>query len=149
LGNSIGIIAVTSDAWHHGSDAVTSAFASVGISIGLLGGPGSEAADDWAALCAAPLILYNACKADIAPDPSLEAQVRSVAGSVAGGIGLDKCFVRKMGLSFYVNLHITQWRMENYQYVKGTASHTELRMNFPGLCPRFPKLLFTLSPKKN
>jgi divalent metal cation (Fe/Co/Zn/Cd) transporter len=43
---------------------------------------------------------------DIAPDASTEAQVRALASRVAGILGLDKCFVRKMGLSFYVDLHI-------------------------------------------
>jgi divalent metal cation (Fe/Co/Zn/Cd) transporter len=76
---------------------------------------GWKSADDWAALCAALVILYNALKqmrpavlelADIAPDLTLEAQVRSIAARVPGVIGLDKCFVRKMGLSFYVDLHM-------------------------------------------
>jgi divalent metal cation (Fe/Co/Zn/Cd) transporter len=44
--------------------------------------------------------------ADIAPDPSIEQHVRRVAGSVPGVLGLDKCFVRKMGFSFYVDLHV-------------------------------------------
>src|ERR1700734_2438292 len=39
--------AVRSDAWHHRSDAITSLFAFIGISIALL--KGWEAADDWAA----------------------------------------------------------------------------------------------------
>jgi hypothetical protein len=52
VGDSIGSIAVRSDAWHHRSDAITSAFAFIGISVALLGGPGWESADDWAALCA-------------------------------------------------------------------------------------------------
>jgi cation diffusion facilitator family transporter len=115
VGNAIGSIAVRSDALHHRSDAITSAFAFVGISVALLGGPGWEAADDWAALGAALVILYNAWKkmrpavfelADIAPDPTLEARVRAVAGQVPGVMGLDKCFIRKMGFSFYVDLHI-------------------------------------------
>ncbi len=115
VGDSIGSLAVKSDAWHHRSDALTSAFAFIGISIALLGGPGWEAADGWAAVCAAMVILYNAWKqlrpavrelADIAPDESMETQVRAIAGRVPGIIGLDKCFVRKMGLSFYVDLHI-------------------------------------------
>jgi cation diffusion facilitator family transporter len=115
VGQSIGSLAVKSDAWHHRSDALTSAFAFVGISIALLGGPGWEAADGWAALGAALVILYNAWKqlrpavlelADIAPDASLEAQVRTIAAGVPGILGLDKCFVRKVGFSFYVDLHI-------------------------------------------
>jgi len=115
VGKAIGSTAVKSDAWHHRSDALTSAFAFTGISIALLGGPGWEAADGWAALCAAALILYNAWRqlrpavleiADIAPDASVGAQVREIAARVPGVIGLDKCFVRKMGFSFYVDLHI-------------------------------------------
>jgi cation diffusion facilitator family transporter len=114
VGHSIGSIAVKSDAWHHRSDALTSAFAFVGISIALLGGSGWEAADGWAALCAALVILYNAWKqlrpavlelADIAPDASMEARVRMIAVRVPGVLGLDKCYVRKMGFSFYVDLH--------------------------------------------
>jgi len=115
VGESIGSLAVKSDAWHHRSDALTSGFAFVGISIAILGGPGWEAADGWAAIFAALVILYNAWKqlrpallelADVAPDASMEAQVRSVAQGVPGILGLDKCFVRKMGFSFYVDLHI-------------------------------------------
>lgn len=115
VGESIGSLAVKSDAWHHRSDALTSAFAFVGISIAILGGPGWEAADGWAALCAALVIFYNAWKqlkpallelGDIAPDTTMEGQVRETAGQVAGVIGLDKCLIRKMGFTFYVDLHI-------------------------------------------
>lgn len=115
VGDSIGSLAVKSDAWHHRSDAITSAFAFVGISIALLGGQGWESADDWAALCASLVILYNAWKqmrpalmelTDRLPDPTLEAQVRAVAGRVEGVLGLDKCYVRKMGFSYYVDLHV-------------------------------------------
>jgi cation diffusion facilitator family transporter len=115
VGESIGSLAVAGDAWHHRSDALTSAFAFLGISIAILGGPGWEAADGWAALCAALVILYNAFKqlrpavlelGDAAPDTTLEAQVREIAGQVSGVLGLDKCFVRKMGFTYYVDLHV-------------------------------------------
>jgi cation diffusion facilitator family transporter len=105
--------AVRSDAWHHRSDAITSLFAFIGISIALL--KGWEAADDWAALGAAVVILYNATRqlrpavlelTDRAPDPNLETRVRDIAGRLPNVIGLDKCSVRKMGFSFYVDLHI-------------------------------------------
>jgi cation diffusion facilitator family transporter len=81
IGDSIGSLAVKSDAAHHRSDAITSAFAFVGISIALLGGSGWESADDWAALCAGVVILYNAWHqlrpavlelADIAPTLALQ-----------------------------------------------------------------------------
>jgi cation diffusion facilitator family transporter len=115
VGQAIGSTAVKSDAWHHRSDALTSAFAFTGISIALLGGPRWQAADGWAAVGAALVILYNAWRqlrpavleiADIAPDASIEARVREIAACVPGVIALDKCLVRKMGFSYYVDLHI-------------------------------------------
>ena len=36
----------------------------------------------------------------------MESKVRAIAANQRGIIGLDKCHVRKMGLSFYVDLHI-------------------------------------------
>ena len=115
VGDSIGSLALRSDAWHHRSDAITSAFAFAGISTALVGGRGWEAADRWAALGAAFVILYNAWRqlrpailelGDVAPDPTIEARIRTIAGRMPGVVGLDKCFVRKMGFNFYADLHI-------------------------------------------
>lgn len=47
VGESVGSVAVRSDAWHHRSDAITSAFAFAGVSIALVGGREWEAADRW------------------------------------------------------------------------------------------------------
>jgi cation diffusion facilitator family transporter len=105
--------AVQGDAWHHFSDAITSAFAFVGISIALL--TGNPYVDDWAALCASPVILFNAWRQlrlpleellDTAPSPEIEQHVRAAAASVPGVIGLEKCFVRKAGFQYYVDLHV-------------------------------------------
>lgn len=113
VGSEIRSTAVRADAGHHLSDAIVSAFAFVGISAALL--TREPTADDWAALCASAVIVFNAWRqmrpailelGDKAPDPTLEVQVRHVAESVRGVIGLDKCHVRKMGLSFYVDLHV-------------------------------------------
>lgn len=106
---------VKTDAWHHRSDAITSSAAFVGISIALIGGPGYESADDWAALLAACVIVFNGYRLllpavaevmDAAPDPGIVEQVRDVAGHVQGVVGLDKCYIRKMGFEYYVDLHV-------------------------------------------
>ena len=113
VAENIDSTAVKGDAWHHLSDAITSAFAFVGISIALL--TKNAVADDWAALCAAPVILFNAWRQlrppmaeliDTAPPPEIEQHIREAAASVAGVIGLDKCFVRKAGFQYYVDLHV-------------------------------------------
>ena len=43
---------------------------------------------------------------DEAPAPEIEHCVRATAGGVAGVVEVEKCRVRKMGLEFYVDLHI-------------------------------------------
>src|ERR1043166_9195534 len=52
--------AMKAEAWHHRSDAITSLAAFIGISIAIVFGPGYESADDWAALFASGIIVYNA-----------------------------------------------------------------------------------------
>lgn len=114
-GHKIGSAAVKTDAWHHRSDAITSVAAFIGISIALLGGPGWEAADDWAALLACGLIGYNGWRLlmpalheamDSAPSAELQEEVRRLAGAVPGVAEVEKCRIRKMGLEYYVDIHI-------------------------------------------
>jgi cation diffusion facilitator family transporter len=115
VGDSTRSTAVKTDAWHHRSDALTSAGAFVGISVALIGGPGYESADDWAALFAAFIIGLNAYLllrpalaelTDAKPDPALEAQVRAVAERHPDVVGTHKCHVRKMGFDYYVDLDV-------------------------------------------
>ncbi len=116
VGQGVNSIAVKSDAWHHRSDAITSAAAFIGISVALIGGIGYESADDWAALFASSIIVFNAYRIlrpaisevmDAAPSSELEDSIRQVAQRVKGVIALEKCFIRKMGFSYYVDLHVT------------------------------------------
>ncbi len=111
----LGSTAVKTDAWHHRTDAITSVGAFIGISIALIKGPGWEPADDWAALFTCGLIGFNGYRLlmpalheimDTAPSPELEATVRAIASGVPGVEDVEKCHVRKMGLEYYVDIHI-------------------------------------------
>jgi len=104
------------DAWHHRSDAITSIAAFIGISIALLLGEGYEAADDWAALLASGIIFYNSylifrpALGEIMDEQLYEELVetiRSVSLTVDGIIGTEKCYVRKTGMVYHVDLHAT------------------------------------------
>jgi cation diffusion facilitator family transporter len=114
-GAEAGSIALGIEAWHHGSDALTSAAAFVGIAIAVAGGRGWEAADDWAALFACCVIAFNGVTAlkkalgemmDTAAPPAVENAVRAIAAGVPGVQALDKCRVRKSGLSHLVDIHV-------------------------------------------
>jgi cation diffusion facilitator family transporter len=107
--------AVSSDAWHHRSDAITSLFAGVGITVSLIGGPGYEAADDLAAVLAAGVIGWNGGRLlrgalaelmDTVPDTALVERVKKHAGSVSGVCLVEKCLVRKVGWRHFVDMHI-------------------------------------------
>lgn len=106
--------ALKADAWHHRSDAITSVAAFIGISIALFMGPGYETADDWAALFASGFILYNCylifrpALAEIMDEDlhnDLIEDIRKVAKTVPGILYTEKCFVRKAGMSYQVDLH--------------------------------------------
>lgn len=114
-GAEIGSTAVKTDAWHHRSDAITSLAAFGGISVALVGGPGWEPADDWAALFACGLIAFNGWRLllpalhetmDTAAPEELRSEVARLAGVVAGVAAIEKCRVRKAGLEYYVDIHV-------------------------------------------
>lgn len=114
-GNSLESTALKSDAWHHRSDALTSAAAFVGISIALIGGPGYESADDWAALIACGIIAWNGLRLlraaldevmDAAVSPEVVAGVRKLAAGVDGVIDIEKCRIRKSGLHLALDIHV-------------------------------------------
>jgi len=114
IGRKVESTAVQTDAWHHRSDALTAAAAFVGISLALIGGKRWQSADDWAAIFACVVIAANGIRLlrpafyeimDTAPR-KLVKSVCSVASAVPGVIEVEKCRARKMGLDFYVDLHV-------------------------------------------
>jgi cation diffusion facilitator family transporter len=115
ISSRTGSVVVRADASHHQADAITSGAAFIGISVAILGGPGWEAADDWAALVAAGVIsvngvmLFRAALRDLmdrAPDPGLLAQVRAAALETSEVRAIEKLKVRRSGTGLYVDLHV-------------------------------------------
>ena len=115
VGRAAGSTAIQTDAMHHRSDALISAAAFVGISVALIGGERWRSADNWAALFACVIIAANGVRLlrpaiyeimDTAPPGEIVNRVQQAAASVPGVIEVEKCFVRKMGLSFYADLHV-------------------------------------------
>jgi cation diffusion facilitator family transporter len=115
FGRNMESTAVKTDAWHHRSDAITSIAAFIGISVALIGGKAWQSADDWAALFACAVIGANGYRLlrpaffeimDTAPQGKIVRSIRHTARSVPGVIEVEKCRARKMGLDFYVDLHV-------------------------------------------
>ena len=103
------------DAWHHRSDAISSLIAFLGITSTFLFGKGFEKADDWAALIAAFFIVYNAYHIfrpalgeimDEHTHHELIHEIRTASKEVNGVIDIEKCWARKNGMSYVVDLHL-------------------------------------------
>lgn len=115
VGQEVNSQAVQTDAWHHRSDAITSGAAFIGIATARIGGPGWEAADDWAALVAAAVILVNGVRLlapavhdlmDRAPAGDVVARIATAARGVDGVCEIEKVAVRRMGTQYHVDMHV-------------------------------------------
>lgn len=140
--------AISADAWHHRSDAITSLMAFVGVSIALIMGEGWESADDWAALFASGIIVFNAylifrpALGEIMDehiyDDFIEV-IKATAEEVDGVISTEKCYVRKHGMQYNVDLHLI---------VSGKISvqegHTIAHLTKNALVEKFPEILDVL-----
>lgn len=114
-GRKIGSQALMSEAWHHRSDAITSVAAFIGISVAIIGGHRYVRADAWAALLACVIIAANGVRLfrralddvmDSAPPAEVEEQIRRIAGEVRGVAAIEKCRIRRSGLSLLVDIHV-------------------------------------------
>lgn len=109
-----GSSSLKADAWHHRSDAITSITAFIGISIALILGKGYETADDWAALIASGIIFYNSylifrpALGELMDENIYEEMINEIrieSKLVEGIVDTEKCYIRKTGLNYYVDLH--------------------------------------------
>jgi cation diffusion facilitator family transporter len=145
--------AVHTDAWHHRSDVITSFAAAIGISVALLGGKGYEAADEFAAIVAAAIIVWNAWRLlrpavnelmDRSPSRELTERIGQIAESVRGVEQVEKCFVRKMGYHFYADMHVEVNPQMTVQQSHDIAH--EVKDNIRSQIPRVRDVLVHIEP---
>jgi cation diffusion facilitator family transporter len=114
-GKKMNSLSLQADAWHHRSDAISSLIALIGITVGLLFGPGFSKADDWAAIISAFFILYNAYSifrpalGEILDEHShhhIVDSIRRLEIDIDGVRRIEKCLVRKTGMVYLVDLHL-------------------------------------------
>lgn len=114
-GKEIGSLAVVADAWHQRSDAVTSVAALTGIIVAWIGGPDWSHADSWAAMLASLWLvgtglwllgpaLHELMEGSV--DPALLQFIRETSQSCEGIRGIDKVWVRKLGMRLMVDMHV-------------------------------------------
>lgn len=115
LGKRLHSSLLIADAWHHRSDAFSSIAVLVGVSAAVFGGPRFHVADHVAAMAVAVIIGFTGIKMlrttsselmDQVVTGSRVDEIRAIAGSVHGVLGIEKLFVRKSGMEMLADVHI-------------------------------------------
>ena len=154
-GREIQSTSLRADAWHHRSDAITSVTAFIGITIALVFGDGYETADDWAALAASGFILYNSYKIfrpalgevmDENHHDGMIDEVRRIALTVNGIVDTEKCFIRKAGTKYHIDLHAVV--DGNISVTKGHELSHQLKDALIEKLPNLGQVLIHIEPEK-
>jgi cation diffusion facilitator family transporter len=115
FGKKIGSAALAADAWNDAVDIVSglAALAAVGLT---LYDPGRFlAADHYGGFAVGIIVIFTGLRVtrdtavqlmDTMPDPQMMQTIRIVAQEVSGVEGVEKCFARKTGLQYHVDLHL-------------------------------------------
>lgn len=144
------------DAWHHRSDAISSLIAFLGILTTFLFGKGFEKADDWAALIASVFIVFNAYRIfrpalgeimDEHNHHDLINEIRNEAKKVSGVVDIEKCWARKNGMSYVVDLHL---EIDGHlSVIEGHAISHALKDHLIEVFPYITDVLIHIEPAPN
>ncbi len=103
------------DAWNDAMDVVSGTTALVGLVITLSNPVRFSAADHIGGSAVGVIIIFFGVRVvrdtmlqlmDTMPDPDALRKIREAALGVPGALGIEKCFARKTGLQWHVDLHL-------------------------------------------
>jgi cation diffusion facilitator family transporter len=112
IGRRAGSGALIADAWHDSVDLLSGFVALAAVLLSAFGAP---AADHWGGFAIGLVVLFLAQRTirettlqlmDTMPDAAQMNQIRATALEIPGALGVDKCFARKTGLRYHVDLHL-------------------------------------------
>lgn len=149
-----GSTSLKADAWHHRSDAISSLAAFIGISLAIILGEGYESLDDWAALVAAVIIIVNAYFVfrpalgelmDEQKYNDLIKKIRRESIKVEGVIDTEKCYVRKFGMRYVVDIHVRV--SGSLSVVEGHAIGHQVQESIQNKFPKIEHVFTHVEPK--
>jgi cation diffusion facilitator family transporter len=109
-----GSSSLSADAWHDLTDLSSGLVALTGVSLALLD-PRYVSADHWAGVAIGVIVIFAGLRVaretalqltDTMPDARQMSEIRAAAVRVPGAKGVEKCFARKTGLRYHVDLHL-------------------------------------------
>jgi cation diffusion facilitator family transporter len=115
LGRKIRSSALLADAWNDTVDILSGSTALVALGITLYDPVKFVAADHLGGAAVGIIVIFLGVRVvrdttlqliDTMPDPSALDRIRQVALHVPGALGIEKCYARKTGLQWHVDLHL-------------------------------------------
>lgn len=115
FGRKLNSAALTADAWNDAMDILSAVTALAAVALTLHDPMRFRNADHWGGFIVGGIVALTGVRIsretalqlmDTMPDPALVDQIRAVAARVAGVRGVEKCFARKTGMRYHVDLHI-------------------------------------------
>jgi cation diffusion facilitator family transporter len=114
-GRKIASASLEADGWHDVTDLLSTSVALVAVILTLLDSVRFAAADHVGAMLIGIIIFFLSIRVvrrtvgqlvDTMPEPGKLGEIREVALSVPGTLGIEKCFARRTGLKYHVDLHL-------------------------------------------
>lgn len=106
---------LAADAWHDVTDLFSTSIALTAVLLSVAGPPRFQKADAAGGMIIALIVVFVGLRlikhavaqlTDTMPDDQFMAQIRDVALSVPGAMGIEKCFARRTGFRYHVDLHL-------------------------------------------
>jgi cation diffusion facilitator family transporter len=114
-GRRIESAALVADAWNDAMDCLSAGVALAGVGLALWNTARFLDADRYGGFVVGLIVISTGLRVardtalqlmDTMPNEAMMAQIRAAAGTVAGVRGVEKCFARKTGLRYHVDLHL-------------------------------------------
>jgi cation diffusion facilitator family transporter len=114
-GRKLGSAAITADAWNDTMDSLSAMAALIGVGLAITNPERFLDADLYGGFVVGLIVISTGLRVawdtalqlmDTMPDDLHMMQIREAAGTVAGVRGVEKCFARKTGLRYHVDLHL-------------------------------------------
>jgi cation diffusion facilitator family transporter len=115
IGRKIGSSALEADGWHDMTDLVSTTVALIAIGFTVIDRERFGFADQVGGMAIGVIVVWLAIRVvrrtvgyltDTMPDDNKMSQIRSVALQVPGAQHIEKCFARRTGLRYHVDLHL-------------------------------------------
>jgi cation diffusion facilitator family transporter len=114
-GRKIGSSALVADAWNDAVDILSGSVALVAVGLTLADPARFIAADHWGGAAVGAIVVFlgfnvvretSLSLIDTMPDDETMRRIRKSALGVSGAMDVEKCFARKTGLRYHVDLHL-------------------------------------------